>query len=82
MKTAISLPDALYLDAEKTAKSLGIPRSQLFALALEEFISHHNKQHITDQLNKIYKNIGVQDSPTLVDSNLDSFRELTQNDAW
>jgi hypothetical protein len=43
MKTAISLPDALYLDAEKTAKSLGIPGSQLFALALEEFISHHNK---------------------------------------
>lgn len=82
MKTAISIPDALYLDEEKTAKSLGIPRSQLFALALEEFINHHNKQRITDQLNKIYKNIGVQDSPTLVDLSLDSFRELTQNDAW
>jgi hypothetical protein len=82
MKTAISLPDALYLDAEKTAKSLGIPRSQLFALALEEFISHHNKQHITDQLNKIYKNT-IQDTTLLmVDSNLDSLRELTQNDTW
>lgn len=82
MKTAISLPDALYLDAEKTAKSLGIPRSQLFALALEEFISHHNKQRITDQLNKVYKTTTAQDSPLLADANLDSFRELTQNDAW
>ena len=82
MKTAISLPDALYLEAEKAAKSRGIPRSQLFALALEEFISHHNKQHITDQLNKVYKN-AAHDSPLLMaDSGLDSLRELTKNDAW
>jgi metal-responsive CopG/Arc/MetJ family transcriptional regulator len=40
MKTAISLPDRLYKDAEKAAKSMGIPRSQLFAQALEEFITH------------------------------------------
>ena len=49
MKTAISLPDTLYEDAEKTAKSMGIPRSQLFAKALEEFINHHKKESITEK---------------------------------
>jgi metal-responsive CopG/Arc/MetJ family transcriptional regulator len=38
MKTAISLPDSLYKAAEKTAKAMAIPRSRLFAIALEEFL--------------------------------------------
>ena len=54
MKTAISLPDRLYADAEETAKSLGIPRSQLFAKALEEFINLHKKETITERLNEVY----------------------------
>ena len=53
MKTAISLPDHLYFEAEKTAQSLGIPRSQLFAKALEEFIASH-KREITVRLNSVY----------------------------
>jgi metal-responsive CopG/Arc/MetJ family transcriptional regulator len=38
MKTAISLPDILYEKAEKTALYMGIPRSKLFSMAVEEFI--------------------------------------------
>jgi metal-responsive CopG/Arc/MetJ family transcriptional regulator len=53
MKTAISLPDTLYEEAEKTAKSMGIPRSQLFAKALEEFINHHKRENITEKYNEI-----------------------------
>ena len=47
MKTAVSLPERLYKDAEKAAKSMGIPRSQLFAKALEEYISHHKRDSVT-----------------------------------
>jgi metal-responsive CopG/Arc/MetJ family transcriptional regulator len=54
MKTAISLSDALYAAAERTAKSMGIPRSQLFAKALEEFIDRHRRERITEQLNEVY----------------------------
>ena len=39
MKTAISLPDRLYEEAEKTAQSMGIPRSQLFAKALKNTLN-------------------------------------------
>lgn len=54
MKIAISLPDTLYEDAEKTAKSMGIPRSQLYAKALEEFINRHKRESITEKYNEIY----------------------------
>jgi metal-responsive CopG/Arc/MetJ family transcriptional regulator len=78
MKTAISLPDALYIDAEKIAESMGIPRSQLFAKALEEYIDHHKKEAITDRLNNIY----IDDSNDNIDVNIESLRKLTKNDAW
>ena len=54
MKTAVSLPDKLFKQAEKTAAKLGIPRSQLFAQALEEFIEHHRSDYVTEKLNEIY----------------------------
>ena len=82
MKTAISLPDALYIDAEKTAKSMGIPRSQLFAIALEEFINHHKRERITEQLDEVYKNTESMNASSIESTNLLALRDLTQNDAW
>ncbi|TGN17388.1 ChpI protein [Leptospira idonii] len=59
MKTAISIPDDLFILAEKTAKKLGIPRSQLFAKALEEFIQNHSKDYITARLNQVLKDLSL-----------------------
>ncbi len=82
MKTAISLPDRLYEEAEKTEKYLGLPRSQLFAKALEEFIEHHTSQRITEKLNEIYTEKSTKDFAYISNSGLESIRELTQNDLW
>ncbi|KKW10574.1 MAG: hypothetical protein UY48_C0034G0004 [Candidatus Gottesmanbacteria bacterium GW2011_GWB1_49_7] len=82
MKTAISLPDKLYEEAEKTAKFLGLPRSQLFAKALEEFIEHHNHEKITEQLNKVYSDKIFMNHQAISNSGLESIRELTKNDSW
>jgi hypothetical protein len=82
MKTAISLPDALYADAEKTAKSMGIPRSRLFAWALEDFIRRHKKERITEQLNEVYAGMDTSGDSDIAAANLDSLRKLTKNDAW
>jgi metal-responsive CopG/Arc/MetJ family transcriptional regulator len=82
MKTAISLPDTLYEDAEKTAKSMGIPRSQLFAKALEEFISHHKKESITEKYNEIYSQLASKDISNIESISIINLRELTKNDTW
>ena len=42
MKTAISIPDPLFKEAERLTKRLRIPRSQLYARALEDYIQRHN----------------------------------------
>ena len=82
MKTAISLPDRLFSDAEQIAQDLGIPRSQLFAIALEEFIRKHRKDDITNKLNIIYSNNDLVLDANGIDASLISMRELTKNDAW
>jgi len=82
MKTAVSLPDRLYADAEKIAESMGIPRSQLFAKALEEFIGHHKKERITEKLNEIYDKMDTSAGFSTHAATVESLRELTKNDTW
>ena len=82
MKTAISLPDRLYEEAEKTAEIMGLPRSQLFAKALEEFIEHHKRENITEKLNSIYSHLNEKSDLFTDNVGIDSMRNLTKNDTW
>ena len=54
MKTAISIPDKLFLAADQYAKIHGVSRSHLYASAVAKFLEQHPTDHITKQLNEIY----------------------------
>ncbi len=83
MKTAISLPDALYEDAEQTARAMGIPRSQLFARAVAEFIKRHKREEITERLNEVYERIENHTTPeSRREPSIEAMRELTRDDTW
>ncbi|EMM74068.1 hypothetical protein [Leptospira weilii] len=82
MKTAISIPDELFKTAEKTAKKLGIPRSQLFAKALEEFIQSHSKESVTEKLNKVYNSKSSETKNNITDLSVESLRKSLKNDSW
>lgn len=80
MKTAISIPDNLFSEAEITAKQLGLARSQLYVRAIKEFIEHHNKDTITKKLNIIYEDTVNENDVS--DLGIESLREATKNDSW
>ncbi|MDR0473156.1 MAG: ChpI protein [Treponema sp.] len=82
MKTAISLSDSLYEKAEETALYMGIPRSKLFAMALEEFISRYNGKMITEKINEVYGKIDTKEFEPYLDVVLEPVRNLTKNDSW
>jgi metal-responsive CopG/Arc/MetJ family transcriptional regulator len=82
MKTAVSLPDLLYERAEETASYMGIPRSKLFALALEEYIERHNGKMIIEKINEVYGKIDQSEFDHYLDVGLESTRNLTKNDTW
>ncbi len=54
VKTAVSLSPAVLSEANKLAESLSTSRSQIFELALSEFISRHQNQRILEQLDAVY----------------------------
>jgi predicted transcriptional regulator len=53
MKTAISMPDELFREADELARRLGKPRSQLFADAIREYLAVHDPDRITERLNEL-----------------------------
>ena len=53
MKTAISLPDAVFRAAERQARRSGKSRSQLYAEALAEYLSRHAPDEVTEAMNRV-----------------------------
>lgn len=66
MKTAVSIPDSVYASAEKLANRLGKSRSQLYAQALSNYLSTHQKEEVTTKLNEIYRDNDSIADPLLI----------------
>ena len=83
MKTAISLPDKIYFEAEETAQNLGISRSALYLNALTEYLKKNNRKNITQKLNEVYADESYyKEFEPIANVALESLRELTKNDTW
>lgn len=54
MKTAISLPDSVFEQAEILAQQLGLSRSELYTKALQTYLKRHNRDQILLKLNQVY----------------------------
>ncbi|MEB3336096.1 MAG: ribbon-helix-helix domain-containing protein [Leptolyngbyaceae bacterium] len=54
MKTAISLPDSVFEQAEALAKQLGVSRSELYTKALQAYLKRYNRDQILLKLNQVY----------------------------
>lgn len=54
MKTAISLPDPIFEEAEALAQKLGMSRSELYTEALKAYLRRYNREQILSKLNEVY----------------------------
>ncbi len=81
MKTAISIRDEVFEAAERTAKELGISRSELYTKAVGEFVERHADERVTERLNAVY---GEDPSISALDDQLEAlqFLSLAAEDEW
>lgn len=61
IKTAISLQHSLFEQVEDLAKQLNVSRSQLVALALEEFVQRQHNRQLLDAINQAYDDMPDKD---------------------
>lgn len=54
MKTAISVDGRLLEEADQVARRMGLSRSRLFSLALQDYLRQKRHEEMTQQLNRVY----------------------------
>lgn len=54
VKTAISIRKSLFEKADALARRLKVSRSQLFSLAVEQFIREHENRELLEQIDRVF----------------------------
>lgn len=79
MKTAISLPDALFQAAELHAKRTRKSRSQLYAEALADYLARHTPDEVTEAMNRV---VGQLASPGPEPFVAEAARKTLESTEW
>jgi metal-responsive CopG/Arc/MetJ family transcriptional regulator len=58
MKTAVSVPDEVFEQAERLARRTRKSRSQVFSDALREYVERHSPDEVTDAMNQVVAEVG------------------------
>jgi hypothetical protein len=60
MKTAVSIPDGVFEEAERLATELKSSRSQIYSRALQEFVARHAPDRVTEAMNRVVDEVGSE----------------------
>jgi metal-responsive CopG/Arc/MetJ family transcriptional regulator len=84
MKTAISIPDSIFEEAEALASDLGMSRSELFAKAIASFIESQKYKSVTAQLNAVYATENAALDKDIAKMQYESIghKDWDNNEAW
>jgi predicted transcriptional regulator len=52
MKTAVSIPDEVFEEAERLARRMKRPRSEVYSRALVEYVARHAPDRVTEAMNR------------------------------
>jgi metal-responsive CopG/Arc/MetJ family transcriptional regulator len=78
IKTAISIQKSLFEQVNDLAEELQVPRSQLFALAVEEFIERYQSHKMLEALNEVYADVSDRDEEALREGMRRQHRQLLE----
>jgi metal-responsive CopG/Arc/MetJ family transcriptional regulator len=62
VKTAISIPDETFEQAERCAKALGVSRSEFYATAVAKYLEVAGTQSLAQRIDEAVELIGADDS--------------------
>jgi hypothetical protein len=78
MKTAISLPNVIFQQAERFARKFKKSRSQLYVEAIVEYLERHAPDSVTQSMNNACDKLGTADSSF----NVAASRKILSQEQW
>lgn len=80
MKTAISIPDSIFEQAEQLAESRGVSRSELYTKAIAAYLEDHRYLGVRERLDAVY---GADPDQSALDSALERLQsETLRTEEW
>jgi metal-responsive CopG/Arc/MetJ family transcriptional regulator len=61
MKTAVSIPDDVFVGAERLARRTKKSRSQIYSEALRDYVARHAPEEVTESMDRVCA--GLDSSP-------------------
>ena len=78
MKTAISIPDKVFEEAERLAERLQTSRSQLYTRAVAEFVARHDDDQVAAAMNRVADEL----EPAVDDFTREAARQTLRRVEW
>ena len=63
MKTAVSVPDEVYEQAEVLSQRTGRSRSEIYSTALREYLARHDIAVVTEAIDVVVDGVGAEVEP-------------------
>lgn len=60
MKTAVSIPDDVFGETERLAAHLNKSRSEVYSLALAEYLARHAPDRVTEAMDRVCAAVGEE----------------------
>ncbi len=68
MKTAISIPNDIFVSAEQLAKRLNMSRSELYTRAIKQYIAECRHTGVKEKLDELYASDFASIDPAVLDA--------------
>jgi len=81
IKTAISIERDLFQEMDRLSRKLRIPRSRLFARAVQEFLQRQQSDRLLEQINRAYRKPESAEEKAVRSAAAHSFQRLIK-DSW
>ena len=65
MKTAISIPDKIYRNAERLSRRLKKSRSQVYTEAVTQYVARHDPEAVTEAMNRVCEVVDTRPDPAI-----------------
>ncbi len=68
MKTAISIPDDIFITADRLAKRLSMSRSELYTRAVQQYITECRHIGVKEKLDQVYASENASVDPAVLNA--------------